>query len=67
MSYLPVLRRVASHPRPEEALVRGKIWPVLLGILLIVLGISALGWISIDSDIIGIAEIITGVLLLLNK
>lgn len=45
----------------------GKIWPVLLGILLIVLGAIALGWISIDSDIIGIAEIITGILILINR
>ena len=45
----------------------GRIWPVLLGVLLIVLGFIALGWISINSDIIGIAEVVTGVLILLNK
>ncbi len=46
---------------------RGKFWPILLGILIIVYGVMRLGWLSIDGDIIGIAEIITGILILLNR
>jgi len=49
------------------ATVWGKIWPIALGILLIVLGVIGLGWISVDSDFIAIAEIVTGILILLNK
>jgi hypothetical protein len=47
--------------------VRGKLWQVFLGVLFIVLGIIALGWISVNSDIIGIAEVVTGILILLNR
>ena len=47
--------------------MRGKLWQVFLGVLFIVLGIIALGWISVNSDIIGIAEVVTGVLILLNR
>lgn len=47
--------------------MRGKLWQVFLGVLFIVLGIIALGWISVNSDIIGIAEVVTGILILLNR
>ena len=47
--------------------MRGKLWQVFLGVLFIVLGLIALGWISIDSDIIGIAEVVTGIFILLNR
>lgn len=46
---------------------RSKLWPLLLGILLIIYGITRLGWISIGGDIIAILEIVTGILVLINR
>ena len=45
----------------------GRIWPVLLGILIIVYGVMRMGWLSIDNDIVGIFEIVTGILILVNR
>ncbi len=46
---------------------KGKIWPILLGILLIVYGVTRFGWVSIDGDFVAIFEIITGAFVLINK
>ena len=47
--------------------MRGKVWHLALGLVLIALGLEALGWLSISSDIMGIGEVVTGVLVLINK
>ena len=45
----------------------GRLWPIFLGLLVILYGLMHLDILSVDSTIVGIWELVTGVLILINR